>query len=110
MARKIILMKTGSTHPGIRQRFGDFEDWFLQAWTGCDVTVVNAVTAPELPELALISLFEASPHDAATAYVAATRYKHDDFQPYLFKTSDYGQTWAKITHGIPADDFTRVVR
>ena len=51
MARKIILMKTGSTHPGIRQRFGDFEDWFLQAWTGCDVTVVNAVTAPELPEL-----------------------------------------------------------
>ena len=51
MARKIILMKTGSTHPGIRQRFGDFEDWFLQAWAGCDVTVVNAVTAPELPVL-----------------------------------------------------------
>lgn len=51
MAKKIILLKTGSTHPGIRQRFGDFEDWFLQAWTGCDVTLVNAVTAAELPTL-----------------------------------------------------------
>lgn len=51
MAKKIILLKTGSTHPGIRQRFGDFEDWFLQAWAGCDVNLVNAVTAPKLPVL-----------------------------------------------------------
>lgn len=51
MAKKIILLKTGSTHSGIRQRFGDFEDWFLQAWAGCDVTLVNAVTASALPAL-----------------------------------------------------------
>ena len=51
MAKKIILLKTGSTHPGIRQRFGDFEDWFLKAWASCDVTVVNAVTATEMPAL-----------------------------------------------------------
>src|SRR5438046_3155270 len=51
-----------------------------------------------------------SPHDAATAYVATTRYKHDDFKPYLWKTTNYGRTWTKITDGIRADDFTRVIR
>ena len=44
------------------------------------------------------------------SYVAATRYKHDDTRPYLFKTTDYGETWTRITNGIPADDFTRVIR
>lgn len=51
MSKKIILLKTGSTHPAIRQRFGDFEDWFLQAWSGCDVKLVNAVTREALPVL-----------------------------------------------------------
>ncbi|MBT8301327.1 MAG: glycosyl hydrolase, partial [Maribacter sp.] len=41
---------------------------------------------------------------------AATRYKLGDFQPYLYKTTDYGQTWKKITNGINSEHFTRVVR
>ena len=45
-----------------------------------------------------------------TAYVAATMYKSDDYRPYLYKTSDYGKTWKKITNGIPDDAFTRVIR
>src|SRR3712207_346773 len=48
--------------------------------------------------------------DSATAYVAATMYKHDDFKPYLYKTNDYGRTWKKIDAGIPDGSFTRVVR
>ena len=68
------------------------------------------VSIPSLPERAMISIIEVSPHDAATAYVAATRYKHDDFTPYLYKTTDYGQTWTLITNGIPENDFTRVIR
>jgi photosystem II stability/assembly factor-like uncharacterized protein len=67
------------------------------------------VSIPRL-ERALISVIELSPHDAATAYVAATRYKFDDFTPYLYKTTDYGRTWTKITNGIPDNDFTRVIR
>jgi photosystem II stability/assembly factor-like uncharacterized protein len=63
-----------------------------------------------LPEWALISIVEPSPHDPAVAYVAATRYKHDDFAPYLFKTEDYGQTWTKITKGLPDEVFTRAIR
>ncbi|HEU5423941.1 MAG TPA: glycosyl hydrolase [Nitrolancea sp.] len=91
-------------------------------WAGSDDGLVHIskdggqswqnITPPAnlLPEWALISIIEPSPHDAGTAYVAATRYKHDDFAPYIFKTSDYGQSWTKITEGIPANDFTRTVR
>jgi hypothetical protein len=37
-------------------------------------------------------------------------YQHDDYRPYLYKTSDYGKTWTKIVNGIPDTAFTRVVR
>ena len=58
----------------------------------------------------MVSIIEPSPHDPATAYLAATRYKLDDNRPFLYKTADYGETWTKITGGIPEDDFTRVIR
>jgi photosystem II stability/assembly factor-like uncharacterized protein len=66
--------------------------------------------AGDLPEWALISIVEASPHDPGTAYVAATRYKLDDFRPFIYKTTDYGRTWRRITAGIPDNHFIRVVR
>src|SRR5262249_41826538 len=65
---------------------------------------------PGLPEWIQINSIEASPHDAATAYFAATMYKSDDFRPYLYKTNDYGKTWRKIVNGIPDGAFTRVIR
>ena len=68
------------------------------------------VTPRDLPEWALISLIDASPHDAGTAYFAATRYKLDDFAPYIYQTADYGRTWRRLVTGIPAGHFVRVVR
>lgn len=68
------------------------------------------ITPSELPERTLISCIEPSPHDPATAYVAATRYKLDDYHPYLYKTTDYGATWQRIDSGIAEHDFTRVIR
>jgi len=68
------------------------------------------ITPAALPEWALVSIIEPSPHDPASAYLAATCYKQDDFRPHLFKTNDYGKTWTKITTGIPDNDFTRVIR
>lgn len=70
----------------------------------------NDVTPQLLPDWSLISIIEASPHDAATAFVAATCYKQDDFSPYLLKTHDYGENWEMITNGIPEQDFTRAIR
>ncbi len=68
------------------------------------------VTPKGLPEWIQVNSIELSPHDKATAYVAATRYKFDDDRPYLYKTNDYGTTWTKITNGIPDGAFTRVIR
>jgi photosystem II stability/assembly factor-like uncharacterized protein len=63
-----------------------------------------------LPEWSQINSLDASPHDAGTAYIAATMYKSDDNKPYLYKTSDYGKTWKKIVKGLPDNSFTRVIR
>jgi photosystem II stability/assembly factor-like uncharacterized protein len=68
------------------------------------------VTPRDLPEWSLINSIEAHPFEPAGLYVAATRYKSDDFRPLLFKTVDWGKTWTKITDGIGAEHFTRVIR
>ena len=68
------------------------------------------VTPKGLAEWSRISLIEASPHDAATAYVAVDRHQNDDLAPYIYKTTDYGATWTRITTGIPDGSFVRAVR
>jgi photosystem II stability/assembly factor-like uncharacterized protein len=68
------------------------------------------ITPKDLPEWSRISQIDASPFDAATAFVAADRHQNDDLHPYIYKTSDCGKTWAKITNGIPDTSFVRVVR
>ncbi|WP_298951652.1 glycosyl hydrolase [uncultured Nonlabens sp.] len=68
------------------------------------------ITPRGLPEWTQINSIEPSRYDAATCYVAATRYKLGDFTPYLYRTTDYGKSWKKITDGIPSEHFSRVVR
>jgi photosystem II stability/assembly factor-like uncharacterized protein len=68
------------------------------------------VTPKDLPEWSRVSLIDASPHDVGTAYVAVDRHQNDDLRPYIYKTSDYGQTWTKLTNGIPDGSFVRAVR
>jgi hypothetical protein len=68
------------------------------------------VTPKEMPEWSRVSQVEASPHDAGTAYIAVDRHQSDDLKPYIYKTSDYGQTWTKLTNGIPDGSFVRAVR
>ncbi|MGI8550593.1 MAG: VPS10 domain-containing protein [Dehalococcoidia bacterium] len=89
-------------------------------WAGSDDGLIHLsrdngktwenVTPPIMPEWATVNTIELSPHDRATAYAAATRYKLDDTRPYLYKTDDYGKSWREITNGIPEHDFTRVIR
>jgi len=70
----------------------------------------SKVTPPDLPEWSMINSLEAHPTEKGGLYLVATRYKLDDFRPYIFKTTDYGKTWTKIVTGINDVDFTRVVR
>lgn len=68
------------------------------------------VTPPSMAKFTQVTMIEPSAHEAGTVYVTAARHKMGDYAPYIYKTSDYGQTWQTITNGLPADDFCRVVR
>ena len=67
-------------------------------------------TPKDLPEWALISTIEPSHHDRNTVYLAATRAKSDDRNPYLYRTTDSGKSWKPINRGISNTNFTRVIR
>ena len=71
------------------------------------------VTPAGLPPGGRVQTVEPSPHDPARAYAAVLRYQLDDWQPYLYRTDDYGTHWTRLTdgkNGVPADTPTRVVR
>ncbi|MBL8755312.1 MAG: glycosyl hydrolase [Planctomycetes bacterium] len=89
-------------------------------WCGSDDGLVHVtrdggkswanVTPKTLPEWAQINCIAADPHRDGGCYVAATRYKLDDFRPYLFATDDFGQTWREIIGGLDPRWFTRCIR
>ncbi len=71
------------------------------------------VTPPQFPPDGRVNRIDPSPHRPGKAYVAAYRFQLGDWQPYIFRTMDYGQTWQRLTtgtNGIPADYPTRAVR
>jgi photosystem II stability/assembly factor-like uncharacterized protein len=92
-------------------------------WTGANdgpfyVTRDNGkkwinVTPKDLLPGGRVQFIEASPHRKGSAYYAVYRWLLGDYQPYIYKTNDYGATWTRLTdgkNGIPADWPTRVVR
>lgn len=89
-------------------------------WAGTDDGLVHLtrdggqhwvnVTPKAMPEWGTVSMIEASPREAGTAYIAVERHKMDDFSPYVFKTTDFGRTWSKLVTGLPANDYVHVVR
>jgi len=92
-------------------------------WTGANdgpfyVTRNNGktwtnVTPGDLPTGGRVQYIDPSPHRKGSAYFAVYRWLLGDFQPYLYRTDDYGKTWTRLTdgkNGIPVDCPTRVVR
>ena len=89
-------------------------------WAGSDDGLVHVtrdggktwtnVTPKEMPDLGRVSQIDASPFDAGTAYVAVKKPLLEDYNPYLFRTHDFGRTWTKIVSGIAPNDYTHVVR
>jgi len=89
-------------------------------WAGTDDGLVHItrdagqhwenVTPKAMPDWGTVSMIEASPTKAGTAYIAVERHKQDDFAPYIFKTADYGKTWTALVNGLPAGNYVHAVR
>jgi photosystem II stability/assembly factor-like uncharacterized protein len=88
-------------------------------WVGTDDGLIHLtkdagatwsdITPPRIGA-ALINHIEVSKYDPATAYIAITLYKYNDFKPMIYKTTNYGKRWKKIVNGISDNDYTRVVK
>lgn len=71
------------------------------------------VTPKDIPKGVRVQTIEPSPHRPNKAYFAAYRYLLGDWEPYIYKTEDYGTSWERISsgyNGIPIDSPTRVIR
>jgi photosystem II stability/assembly factor-like uncharacterized protein len=68
------------------------------------------VTPKALTSWSKVGGIELSHFDATVAYLAIDRHRLDDDAPYLYRTADGGQNWARIDSGIPRDSFVNVVR
>ncbi len=89
-------------------------------WTGSDDGLINVskdggahwqnVTPPDAGKLMMWNCVESDPFKKGAAYFVGTKYKVDDFTPYIYKTEDYGKSWTKIVNGIPAMSFARCLR
>lgn len=76
------------------------DDGNVQVTRDGGTTWTNVVkNIPGLAPNAWIPSIEASHVDAGTAYVAADHHRENDYAPYFFKTTDYGQTWTTLTVG-----------
>jgi hypothetical protein len=89
-------------------------------WAGTDDGLIHLtrndgqtwanVTPKDMPPWSMVSLIDPSPHDAGTAYAAIDRHKLDDLKPLIYRTHDFGKTWARIAAGIPDGAYVHAVR
>ena len=54
-----------------------------------------------LPKDLWVSRIIASAHDVATVYISLNGYRWDNFEPYVYKSTDYGRSWMKIGANLP---------
>jgi photosystem II stability/assembly factor-like uncharacterized protein len=89
-------------------------------WAGTDDGLIHVtrdggkswtdVTPSQLTPWAKVSLMDASPFDAGSAYAAINTFRLDDLRPHIYRTHDGGKTWQHITTGIPDGGVINVVR
>ncbi len=91
-----------------------------ELWVGTDDSTIQVsrdgggswldVSPPDLPEWTTITAIDVSPHRRGTVHISGERHRVSDRTPYLYRTTDYGSTWQRITNGIRENDFSWVIR
>jgi len=78
------------------------DDGIIQVTTnGGDSWRKIPVTKLGLPERTFINDIKADNFDANTVYVSLDNHKEGDFNPYLYKSTDLGETWISISSNLP---------
>jgi hypothetical protein len=65
---------------------------------------------PGMPRWATVNCIECSPFDAGTAYLAVDAHRLDDMRPYLYQTTDFGETWKSLAADLPKNGYLHAVR
>ena len=91
-----------------------------ELWVGTDDSNVQVsrdggqswfdVSPPDLPEWTTITAIDVSHHQPGTVYISGEGHRVSNRTPYLYKTTDYGETWQRITDGIRENDYSWVIR
>jgi photosystem II stability/assembly factor-like uncharacterized protein len=89
-------------------------------WVGSDDGLIHVtrdggkswqnVTPAELTPWSKVAQIEAGHFDTGTCYAAVNRFRLDDLHAYIYRTHDGGETWQKITNGLPDDAAVNAVR
>jgi photosystem II stability/assembly factor-like uncharacterized protein len=69
-----------------------------------------ASRVPGLPGRAWIAGLEPSRHADGTVYMTVDQHRSDDNRNYVYRSTDYGQTWESIAGDLPADRVARTIR
>jgi photosystem II stability/assembly factor-like uncharacterized protein len=85
------------------------DDGYIQLTTDGGTTWRN-VTPKAITSWSRVTMMQGSYFDASTAYASADRHQLQDFDPYIYRTRDAGQTWKRITKGLPSGVYVHVVK
>lgn len=69
-----------------------------------------AANVPGVPKGAWFAGLEPSRHADGTVYLTVDNHRSDDFKNYVYRSTDYGQTWTSIAGDLPAARVARTIR
>lgn len=105
----IISIAESSIEPGVI--WVGTDDGNLQVTRDGGISWTNVTkNVPGLREHSPVSHVEPSGRDANLVYASFDRHMLNDLNPYIYKSTDGGRTWSKITRGLPENAYVWVVR
>ncbi len=107
MPRRGVIYTVAPSPKDINTIWAGTDDGLIHVTRDGGKTWTN-VTPPEVTSWSKVSLMEASPFDAQTAYAAVNRIRCSDMRPHIFRTTDGGKTWKRIVNGLPDDPINAV--
>ena len=85
------------------------DDGYVQLTTDDGKSWQN-VTPRAISSWSRVTMMEASHFDQKKAFASVDRHQLQDFDPYIYRTSDTGKTWTRITRGLPAGVYVHTIK